>query len=343
MASVGHIAVGLAAARVYRRQAGPHWPSAALWCTLSLLPDLDVIGFSAGVRYGDPWGHRGATHSLVFSIALGVTIGLLAHWFNRPAIRTGLVASLVLASHAALDTMTDGGLGCALWWPFEETRYFAPWRPIPVAPIGPAFFSAAGAAIALTEVVLFGPALIFGLRSSRSAPKRTAAGLVLAGWVTGVWLVLSTDRIRESVVGFLLRENTTFASGFSESAFRRITPGTSDEDVRHLLGPPLEERWIYLPSGDPSQSALDTAASALPQRCLVVGFEGGLVVTTLETAACTQLGVEAGMSAAGVGRLLGPPSESCWRYSRSPENRRYRLRMLCFARGGVSTIIQRWE
>ena len=29
------------------------------------LPDLDVIGFRLGIRYGDFWGHRGFTHSLL--------------------------------------------------------------------------------------------------------------------------------------------------------------------------------------------------------------------------------------------------------------------------------------
>jgi hypothetical protein len=35
-------------------------------------------------------------------------------------------ATLVAASHAGLDTLTGSGLGCALFWPFDLTRYFAP-------------------------------------------------------------------------------------------------------------------------------------------------------------------------------------------------------------------------
>src|SRR5215475_6035968 len=31
----------------------------------SLVPDLDVIGFRFGIHYGDFWGHRGFTHSLL--------------------------------------------------------------------------------------------------------------------------------------------------------------------------------------------------------------------------------------------------------------------------------------
>ena len=66
MASVGHIAVGLAAARVEDQSpTRSAWAQAALfWSLLSLLPDADVIGFAFGVRYEDEWGHRGATHSV---------------------------------------------------------------------------------------------------------------------------------------------------------------------------------------------------------------------------------------------------------------------------------------
>ena len=106
------------------------------WAALSFLPDADVIGFGFGVRYEDEWGHRGATHSLAFALAVGVALGLLAPLVRRSAVRTGVMTTLVLASHSLLDTFTDGGLGCALLWPFDDTRYFAPWRPLPVSPIG---------------------------------------------------------------------------------------------------------------------------------------------------------------------------------------------------------------
>ena len=67
-----------------------------LWAALSFLPDADVIGFGLGVRYEDPWGHRGATHSLMFALALGTTLGVAAPLFRRPAFRTAVTASLVL-------------------------------------------------------------------------------------------------------------------------------------------------------------------------------------------------------------------------------------------------------
>lgn len=166
MASLGHIAVGMAAARVYRRKQASRWSivsSMVVWSFVSMLPDADVIGFRFGIAYGDPWGHRGATHSLAFSLLLGAAIGGLGMAFRLPPVRTAILASAVLASHALLDTLTDGGLGCALLWPFDLTRYFAPHTPIPVAPIGRAFFSGRGLQVALTELLLFAPLLVYAL------------------------------------------------------------------------------------------------------------------------------------------------------------------------------------
>jgi inner membrane protein len=168
MASLGHLAVGVAAARIYRHdlpeRRAPR-SSMLLWSALSFLPDADVIGFQFGVRYVDEWGHRGATHSLAFAIAVGAAIGALAPVFKRPALRTAATAIIVLASHPLLDTLTNGGLGCALFWPFDHTRYFAPWTPIPVSPIGLRFLSPYGMFVALVELVLFAPLFWFGLRS----------------------------------------------------------------------------------------------------------------------------------------------------------------------------------
>lgn len=176
MASLGHIAVGMAAARVDEpgRPGRPApIPAMLFWAALSFLPDADVVGFSFGVRYADAWGHRGATHSLCVALALGTIVGCLAPLARRPALRTGVTATLVLASHGLLDTLTDGGLGCALFWPFDQTRYFAPWRPLPVSPIGFGYLSPYGLLVAATELVVFSPLIWFALRSRRTGVERT--------------------------------------------------------------------------------------------------------------------------------------------------------------------------
>jgi inner membrane protein len=174
MASIGHVLVGAAAAKAYRAGQTARWPAigaALAWSALSLLPDADIAGFALGVRYADPWGHRGATHSFVFALAIGALAGLIARAAKLPAWRTALVAAAVVASHPLLDTLTDGGLGCALLWPFSDERFFAPWRPIPVAPIGPKFLSARGLRIVVTEMVLLAPFLLYALWP-RSRPAR---------------------------------------------------------------------------------------------------------------------------------------------------------------------------
>src|SRR5262245_15441197 len=139
MASIGHILIGMAGARFARHGQRTIWsPVTAMvvWSGLSLLPDADAFGFPLGVPYEAPWGHRGATHSLVFATGIAVLAGLVASALRLAAFRTALIAEVVVASHGLLDAMTDGGLGCALLWPFSNERMFAPWRPLPVAPIG---------------------------------------------------------------------------------------------------------------------------------------------------------------------------------------------------------------
>lgn len=168
MASLGHIAVGMAASRFRKQTSSIQWWPAALWASLSMLPDADVIGLSFGVDYASPWGHRGATHSLAFAAIVGVTVGLLAGWRRRSVAATAILAIAVVSSHSLLDTLTDGGLGCALLWPFDDTRYFAPWRPIPVSPIGLGYLSPYGFMVAVTELVVFAPLFLYALMPRRA-------------------------------------------------------------------------------------------------------------------------------------------------------------------------------
>ncbi len=171
MASIGHVAVGMLGARVTTPPVLSTLPLAArmvAWSALALLPDIDAIGFHYGVPYGAAWGHRGATHSLLFAFAVAALITLCE---REDRWRTGIAALIVITSHGLLDTLTDGGLGVALLWPFSLHRYFAPWRPIPVAPIGAAFFSRRGLSVATVELVLFAPIFIAALWPRRASIK----------------------------------------------------------------------------------------------------------------------------------------------------------------------------
>jgi inner membrane protein len=341
MASVGHIAFGMAAARVYDAGRTPRWSSMAWWSAVSLLPDVDVIGFGFGVRYGDEWGHRGATHSLTMSLAIGLAIGFLARRFKWPAARTALLATLLVASHGLLDTMTDGGLGCALFWPFDLTRYFAPWRPIPVAPIGLDYFTSYGAIIAVTELALFSPAVLFAVWPRRAAPRGPVA-VFIALWLVSVWLISSTDPIRERIVSMVVRDETAHASGYSEEAFRTIAPGTSAQEVRRRLGDAYREGWFYPPRDVPFQPAMERSAAAFPHECLSVQLVDGVVSVARDSGSCVARGVAPGVSRDEVERALGAPPESCSEYTWSVRDGPHRLRMICFADARVEQVFRRW-
>ncbi|MBI4880447.1 MAG: metal-dependent hydrolase [Planctomycetes bacterium] len=132
------ILAGAVAVALAERSVRPRLVAAA--ALVSALPDADVIGFRFGVNYGDFLGHRGFCHSPFFGLVLAFVCmpwlvrghGLFSRkWWGGWA----LLAVLSL-SHGFLDALTDGGLGIALLAPFDNSRYFLPWRPIPVAPIG---------------------------------------------------------------------------------------------------------------------------------------------------------------------------------------------------------------
>jgi inner membrane protein len=143
-----------AAGSVMRMEIPRWW---LLGVVAAVIPDIDVVGFSLGVNYGDPLGHRGFTHSLLFAALLATALTFLAFprdkWkASRPALWAWFF--LATASHPLLDAMTNEGLGVAFFSPFDMTRYFLPWTPIQVSPIGVgAFFSADGLAVLRSEFV----------------------------------------------------------------------------------------------------------------------------------------------------------------------------------------------
>lgn len=120
----------------------------------AMVSDLDVLGFAFGIHYGDLLGHRGFSHSILF--AAGLAALLAAAWPDGGAGRWPVFLFLVLStlSHPFLDAFTDGGLGVAWFAPFSGKRYFFPWRPLVVPPIGiRPFFSAWGWRVIRSELV----------------------------------------------------------------------------------------------------------------------------------------------------------------------------------------------
>jgi inner membrane protein len=130
-----------------------------LWSILcSLIPDADVIGFAFGISYGSVLGHRGFSHSLLFAAVMGLAAAKFgcadASPDRKKRFWMWLYFSALTASHGVLDAMTNGGLGVAFFSPFDATRYFFPWQPLGVSPIGiRPFFSDWGMRVMMSEFV----------------------------------------------------------------------------------------------------------------------------------------------------------------------------------------------
>jgi len=180
MASVFSHAV--AAAAIGTAFTHPRLPLRAwlLGAACAVFPDVDVVGIPLGIPFGGPLGHRGLTHSLAFAAALAalvVTVGFRERPAGHARWRLWLYLFLATASHGFFDALTDGGIGVAFWAPFDDSRYFLPWRPIVVSPIGlRPFFSLRGLRVIESELVwIWLPCAIFAGLTTVAALRRRAA------------------------------------------------------------------------------------------------------------------------------------------------------------------------
>ena len=104
-----------------------------------VIPDADVIGFRFGISYDSMLGHRGFSHSIVFSVIIALIVMFAAFreigfgskkWYQYAAF-----FFIISLSHCILDMFTNGGLGVGLFIPLIDERFFSPFRPIEVSPI----------------------------------------------------------------------------------------------------------------------------------------------------------------------------------------------------------------
>jgi inner membrane protein len=152
----------------------------------AILPDVDAISFAFGIRYDDLFGHRGITHSIFFAVLVGLFVGLLVDAKAGRQQRLKYVGyfTLVTLSHPVLDAMTNGGRGVAFFAPFSNSRYFFPFRPIEVSPIGMRFFSYRGLEALSSEIlwvwlpacVILVSVILYRKRNELNRDKSSAAG-----------------------------------------------------------------------------------------------------------------------------------------------------------------------
>jgi hypothetical protein len=119
-------------------------------------------------------------------------------------------------------------------------------------------------------------------------------------------------------------EDTEYAPGYSDQAFRRVRRNMTEAEVRNVLPPPLAEVWIYDDRG-PTLTSIDFAGER------VEGVRVG------ESAKLKD--VRSGMTKAEVLRLVGEPREKTFVYSRRPTDVSYHVRVVRFRDGRVAERI----
>lgn len=122
----------------------------------AMIPDADVIAYSFYVPRGSMFAHRGFTHSIAFALIFGGIVAFIARRFLQielSPLKLFVYFSLATFSHPLLDMLTDGGSGVALLAPFSNERFFFPWQPVEVSPIGLGFFSQRGWTVIASEVI----------------------------------------------------------------------------------------------------------------------------------------------------------------------------------------------
>lgn len=160
-----------------------NWKFWLIGIVCSIIPDADVIGFKFNIAYGSFWGHRGFTHSFVFSALLGLFCTYV--FYRKPISKLErlslfLYFSLCAASHSILDAMTTGGKGVAFFSPFDNTRYFLPWRPIKVSPIGiENFLSEWGLKVIMSELIWIGIPCLLWLTATYFIKKKSNSNKLL--------------------------------------------------------------------------------------------------------------------------------------------------------------------
>ncbi len=129
---VSHSIIGIFASKIFRVSNKPKFWILSIICPA--LPDADMIGYYLGVPYDHLFGHRGISHSIFFALLLGLLVYFL--FFRKEnlskfkSFMIFIYFSFITMSHGLLDMLTNATHGIPFFAPFDNTRYFFPYRPI---------------------------------------------------------------------------------------------------------------------------------------------------------------------------------------------------------------------
>lgn len=108
----------------------------AVGMVAAMLPDADIVGRYFGVPHTADFGHRGATHTLMFALLLAAMAALAAPLIREGRMRVFMFVLLSTLFHPLADMLNDGGKGIMMFWPFDHERFKFLVHPVRVAPVG---------------------------------------------------------------------------------------------------------------------------------------------------------------------------------------------------------------
>jgi outer membrane protein assembly factor BamE (lipoprotein component of BamABCDE complex) len=157
-------------------------------------------------------------------------------------------------------------------------------------------------------------------------PIFLALGLVclFAGGLVEAHLYL-LDGLDGWLASLCFDEDTVYATGYSDAAFRSVHPGMTESELLGRLQTPLGENWTY--------------SSFVPPGTLseMVCFSGDEVarVYTHDQNIGNLSKVSIGMTKHEVVRLVGEPLEKSFVYTETQHDKSYHVRVVSLAKGIV--------
>jgi hypothetical protein len=139
-----------------------------------------------------------------------------------------------------------------------------------------------------------------------------------------IGMLLIHLRLLDGLPGWTLatfyQDDTQYASGYADKAFRTVRDGMTEEELITLLGAPLGISWVF--------------ERTAPERVVVSFGADGKVehVYPLDNSLRIAIGTEANLLQA----RMGAPSRKIFAYSRSPHDSSYRVRVVHVAGGRVT-------
>ena len=166
MATIGHVAAGIALGRISADR-----PGALLAVTVlvaAVLPDVDFL-----LRID----HRGPTHSIGMAVAAGTLVYAGFRALGRSdAAAAAILSACAVLSHILLDMLTAHQPVAALW-PLTRAEFSLESRWLPAAPTDAALFTVRGAVLLLGELAWSAAVILTAIvvRRSRASPSTDPA------------------------------------------------------------------------------------------------------------------------------------------------------------------------